>query len=663
MPSVGVESNHAPGERVRRAVAFPALALRGSSAPPIFAGLRPLGSDLLVLNADRYILERSRRAELERLVLSCQSQRVTILTGASGNGKSSLILAGLRPRIDPRRAVLYVSSNYIHAQDALRRAVAQALQERNIERVPDGVLDQLRRLESEGAEPLLILDQFEQLFVTEDCEERREFLQTVATLICDVTANTKVVIAIRPEWYVCLEGLIGVEISLRATIVLQGIPRERALGLVRDFSLSSANATTGEELTAAIVADLGTAGDIPPVQIQLLCGAVERLKLSTAAEYRRLGSKEGTELRFFQELLSTITPRERQLALRLFAALGAEGIARRALSTEQLGLITSCDNQDYSSLIHVLTGFVDSCLIRNTGFSSYEFVHDYVAHRCREYAERELPNDTVSGVDFAYAAVTRPGAHPGRKQRLERTASAWNAVNSTDHALSAYWALAGLMVARAILIAHYPFDALTVISPVISPIIPTWGPAPRMPGDDGHYLQVLVGALATAWYSRETNGGPFRYLAGVQPATGTIHTFATVGTFAFLAMVASFVQDSWVLLVGIGCLTTTISAFPLAERYQHSDTLAGAYLDFGVRSVLFSTVIMLFGALILIVRYNLSSFVPLVAEWFVAVALVAIVSLIRWTHVRGANRVDWRARRWRGEVLIMEMARPSAISR
>jgi len=142
-----------------------------------------------------------REALVTRLVeMLATGQRLIALVGPSGSGKSSVVAAGLLPRL--RTESVGQSDNWVivpitlgpdpaaDARAAVIRATQRAVPSDRL--VPPGV---------EGERLLLVLDQFEQLFTTGDEARRTAFLSTLVAELNDPASPMAVVLTLRADYY------------------------------------------------------------------------------------------------------------------------------------------------------------------------------------------------------------------------------------------------------------------------------------------------------------------------------------------------------------------------------------------------------------------------------------------------------------------------------
>jgi WD40 repeat protein/energy-coupling factor transporter ATP-binding protein EcfA2 len=290
---------------------------------------------------------------LARLSLSGPAGRLVLVVGGSGSGKSSLVRAGLLPRL--RRggaagsaqwfvaAMVPGASPFEELAEALRRVavigsdgLAQELAggEDAVDRV-------LRRIVPDGGELLLVVDQLEELFTLAGDGEQRRFLDGVCHALSVADSRLRVVATLRADFY---------DRPLRF---------ERFGTAVGEATVPIA-AMSAAELEAAIVDPAeGAGGRVEPALVAELVGAVlhqpaalpslqftlyELAERSpdrdlTLAAYRELGGLDAAIAARAEELYGSLDDDARGAVRRTFERLvviGVEGepTRRRVLRSE-----------------------------------------------------------------------------------------------------------------------------------------------------------------------------------------------------------------------------------------------------------------------------------------------------------------------------------------
>lgn len=156
--------------------------------------------------------------DLAALLTTTENERCLTILGPSGSGKSSVVMAGLIPRL--QQGALPGSERWIylkpmtpgrHPLDALARSLNAQLPDSSFEAVrgdlDDDATQGLHRLASElakeqGCRVVLLVDQFEELFSqTEHEAERRRFLDQLLTAVTTPIGPLLVLLTLRADFY------------------------------------------------------------------------------------------------------------------------------------------------------------------------------------------------------------------------------------------------------------------------------------------------------------------------------------------------------------------------------------------------------------------------------------------------------------------------------
>ena len=166
---------------------------------------RALGGDVVEL-ADFF----GRDDLVERLHRLVMRRRLVAVVGPSGSGKSSLVKAGLLPRLGGGTRPLLVAEMYpgSYPFESLARAL------RSVAVLDGATSDQLlvdRRglchvlesvLPDDATELVLVIDQFEEVFATVESESVRSlFLESLVTAVTDAGSRLRVVLTLRADFF------------------------------------------------------------------------------------------------------------------------------------------------------------------------------------------------------------------------------------------------------------------------------------------------------------------------------------------------------------------------------------------------------------------------------------------------------------------------------
>lgn len=317
-----------------------------------YKGLRPFEED----ESDEFFgRETLVQQMLYRLSEPDWAGRFLAVVGPSGSGKSSVVKAGLIPAI--RRGSITGSQNWFVVSmtpgarpfEELERTLLSITinpvsdMRAQLNRNENGLLTVINQmLPSDGAEVLLVIDQFEELFTMGSGEAiRTRFLANLYNAIRSPESRLRIIITLRADFYdkPMLYQTFGELLTQRTEVVLPLNTKGLQQAIVRPAE--QAGLTVPPELVEAITRDVGErTGTLPLLQYALteLYERREGDSLSLAA-YLRSGGVMGALARRADELYLSLPEPEQyeaeQLLLRLITlGEGAEDTRRRVSMTE-----------------------------------------------------------------------------------------------------------------------------------------------------------------------------------------------------------------------------------------------------------------------------------------------------------------------------------------
>jgi DNA-binding SARP family transcriptional activator/ABC-type glycerol-3-phosphate transport system substrate-binding protein len=320
-----------------------------------YKGLRPFTEN----DAGEFF---GRRALVQELVAAVAAHPLVTVVGPSGSGKSSVVRAGLVPAL--RAGRLPGSEGWIIAtlvpgphpfeelEAALLRAAPDgpaALREQMRGDDLDLLRSVLRVLPDEDAHLVVVIDQFEELFLlVEDDAVRERFLRNLVEAVEDPHSRLTVVALVRVDFLdrpmghprlgeLVVEGMVSV-------LPLTPLELERAC--------VSPAAEVGVLVEPGLAAELVTDVAEHPGALPLFQYALTELFEARSGEtltvegYRRLGGLQGALARRAEATWAELGPHEQRIARQVFLRLvtigeGSEDTRRRARRVELQRLETT----------------------------------------------------------------------------------------------------------------------------------------------------------------------------------------------------------------------------------------------------------------------------------------------------------------------------------
>lgn len=279
---------------------------------------RPPYPGLLNFDQDDAAIFFGRDQEIRVLIEQLQvlrihgSGRLVVILGASGSGKSSLLRAGVLPRL-ARSARHWIPLPPFRPQQAPTEALAQALtlaladdrDWRHVHRqlceadasgslasLLHGLAADLRVAhQAPEAQILISVDQAEELFAEADREDGRRFFTILSTAL-ECGASFQVVMTLRSDFLGSLQAAEGLAVPLQE-VSLPPLPRERIADIIRGPA-QVVGFSVEEAFVQAAIHDANTDDALPLLAFALrelhdLGGADRVLNLS---DYQALGDPQ-----------------------------------------------------------------------------------------------------------------------------------------------------------------------------------------------------------------------------------------------------------------------------------------------------------------------------------------------------------------------------------
>jgi Novel STAND NTPase 1 len=624
------------------------------------------------LAGDQEILYLSRKNVVLTLEALCCKQNLTILSGDSGSGKTSLLHAGLLPILAGKLICVSVKSGFENIHNTLWRMVVSELRiQTNIKpEHEDSPYDELiKSLKIIDQETLIIFDQVEQLFIHSYQKDVQVFFERLRNLVTDSGLRCRALIVIRREWFTHLIPLRDLINGFDGHCFLDPLTKNEAMDTIncmfdvsRNLNLQTDIGTTKFEpkLIETIVEDLalGEVRGINPIELQCICSTLELLGKNTQDEYLMLGSKDGVIREFFEIVNNELTKKENILSWRLFLALGYEQNGRWALTEDQLRRLTFQEKHD--GLRRVLDHFVEQGIIVCSSEGRYEFAHDFLATLCRDQAELRLSGEIVANTDFVIRTTTEKMGETQRGKSLQEVCNSWPSRNF----LKTVWILIILLsffqISRLFLwqpshwidplkilqfsVWHIGYLDIVILPAVLSSIV----------------AGVFVGLLIT---------GPLRYIPGIQKQSEVTIPFFVLFVYLICVILGCTYWYSWIPLAGILTSSMAFGFWILATKYKNSPQVSEKFNDYA-KTLMINALFLFMGGVGFVagVSWYLTSYsaglspnmAPIVIVESIVGGLITFGLGFVWNRdFRGVNRNDWQGMRWIGEVVFAELRKYS----
>jgi hypothetical protein len=366
------------------------LQIRDIALPGVVKLAQPVGMEFLGSNQRPYLIGRS--AKIAELVKGIEENRLLLLLGDSGVGKTSLINAGLIPELLERAwRPVYVRPLGLPASDVVHQVQASLFKGRPAYRGPLvpflielSELIQERRL-------VVIIDQFEDVLVARSQDEVEKLVEDLKTLHHSPPERIRVLVSYRAD----LEGRLGRYWQMISGSAA-GLPRAYLEGLSED-GVREGILRAAEDLDVrveiddtgwkGIERDLGLASEalglktVYPPHVQML---IEHIWTSTEKGkrpygitlYRTARGVDGIVGDYLGRQLEYADDTEGHVRLVLIALVRSYGVKAQK-RVDELASDTGIDQEQIEIALEKL---IDLRLVRHIE-PYYEVSHDFIARR------------------------------------------------------------------------------------------------------------------------------------------------------------------------------------------------------------------------------------------------------------------------------------------
>ena len=348
--------------------------------------------------------------DIVRATRKLLSSKLTILYGKSGFGKTSLICAGITPRL--------IRSNYLPVYARVAADPLLSIKTNTIDRVlqlgRDGsTSDNLKRLQSaadlsmpsfirelkevEDRSLVVFIDQFEEFFISLGDATRKQFEREVAECINSPYIDATFVLSLREDFLPELHELRRLRNVYESLYRLKALTIAQASqAIVRPAEKFGITYEAG--LVSQIIQQLSDKDQIDPAQLQIVCDRLynsleERETRISMALYNELGGVRQILADYVDSKLDEFGPKRRSVAQKLLRGMVTSLFTRTMLLYSDAVLETS-DIPDWteSDTKDLLRDLVQARLVRRVADveeESYELTHEYLINKIQEWIDLE----------------------------------------------------------------------------------------------------------------------------------------------------------------------------------------------------------------------------------------------------------------------------------
>ena len=435
----------------------PSNPLQSIATPPLpvqpYKGLMSYGEeDALIFSG--------RMAESNRLASTILANRLTVLYGESGSGKSSLLQAGAGHLLAQRHALLarWTPAPGETPAEALLGALRQAgatvgLPISDSDDLP-GTIGRWQALVP--GQIVLAIDAFEQVFLVYDAAQRAALALLLESLRRDPALDLRIVLVVREDFLGRLQTLEAhLPPLLNVRFRLERLQREAARSAIEEPARLF-DVQWEEALTAQLLDDLGEEGDrgVLPPQLQIVCSRLyeqgsERITLDL---FHELGGAAGILSEYLDREVNAFSSEQQPMVWALLGALVSSSRVKQRVGLDDLVRRADVGVEEAAAIVDQL---VDRRLVQryempgegaSVAGCEVELAHDYLVariaerlgdgfwsrQRAWEMVRQGLPGWQAHGRllaadDLRLVAEALPQAHfsPAEAEMLYAAAIAW----------------------------------------------------------------------------------------------------------------------------------------------------------------------------------------------------------------------------------------------
>lgn len=278
---------------------------------------------------------------VEELLSRLARCRVVVVFGASGAGKSSVLRAGLIPRLDAP-VLLFTPGAHPFEECAIHLAHLAGSLTPPLGDDPRALHRAVRIAAPDGGELVIVVDQFEEVFtLCRDADERSRFIDALLTAAHTSNSGCRVVLGVRADFYAHCTAFPKLVGALRDGQVTVGPMTSDELRLAITQPAVRAAAAVESALLAELIAQAGRRIGVLPLLSHSLLETWRRRRGNTLtlAGYLASGGIEGALAKTAESVYGGLSAPQRRvtrdLLLRLTAlGEGTEDTKRRVGRTE-----------------------------------------------------------------------------------------------------------------------------------------------------------------------------------------------------------------------------------------------------------------------------------------------------------------------------------------
>jgi hypothetical protein len=338
-----------------------------------------------------------RQAAIHSLLSCLQNDRLTVLHAESGAGKTSLLRAGITPRLlTAGHLPVHIRSHNENPAQAVKRAFLPIREDLSelLNLLFCDFLRQVSDILGQSAVLFVFFDQFEEFFTLLTKEQRQAFITEWGPCLDDPRLNVRWVLALRTEFLGRLDIFLPRINPSNNRYYLQRLTDDEARQVIT-APAAERHVRFDEQLVENLLEELG-GSQIAPPQLQLVCEtlyAERKGDTITQDLYRHLGGAARILQQHLRRVLTQNIPDEHyRSALLLLEALSTHDGQRARRTLDELARDLAPYRVEPDVIKEILKQLVESRLLQveKVGKAlTYELVHDYLVEQIEHNPEAQ----------------------------------------------------------------------------------------------------------------------------------------------------------------------------------------------------------------------------------------------------------------------------------
>jgi hypothetical protein len=347
-----------------------------------------------------------REGDIQRFLVYIRAENLIVLYGESGVGKTSLIRAGLIPKlIDSGFIPVYTRSFKEKPSDSIKRDTAQVISciAPKVKLDLDmGLRPFFERLTKRGYEFVIFVDQFEELFISFPESESLEFVQElIDCLNTEGTLRVTFVLSIRRDHFLKLGGYKSALLELYTNAYeLSKLTREDVRQAVKEPALHF-GISYEDELLIQLVDDIYREGEYNTPHIQIVCDRLVKSldpdqddKIITLELYERLGRASTILGEYLQAEIVKFPPGQQENVMAILKDMVTSEKTKVPSTLETIARHTRLDPADAKHLLLELANRARLVRVLDLhGEPTFELAHEFLVEEINKWfkeGDREI---------------------------------------------------------------------------------------------------------------------------------------------------------------------------------------------------------------------------------------------------------------------------------